>query len=98
MVNNTFEQELIDAVRRLTEREQQDVLRYAWSKAGRPMGTPGKVFLDRLEDIHIPAEDLEEMKRVIEEDCAHIDWGEWDLDAGRPRIEPTDEGLEESEG
>jgi hypothetical protein len=77
MSDKTFEQELIETIRRLSERERQDVLRYARSKGGGLAGIPGTVLVDRIKSLDWPKADIEEMEQAIE-DCERIDLDEWE--------------------
>jgi hypothetical protein len=78
MTDNAFEQELMDAIRRLSESQRQDVLSYAQQLGDqKPIGIPGPVLLERIKALEWPKEDIEEMKKAIE-DCERIDWDEWE--------------------
>jgi len=72
----TIEQELIEQIHRLDEEQQKRVLDFV-HELKRPTGEPGKDFLKRTSNIHIPKEDLQEMLRYIEEDEERIDWDDW---------------------
>lgn len=74
----TVEQELIEEVRMLSADEQKRILALV-KKLNRPKGTPGREFIEAIKDISISPEDLETMRRVIEEDQERIDLDEWDL-------------------
>jgi hypothetical protein len=56
---------IIEQLDHLTSEQQQQVLDFTRSVA-RPRGEPGKLLLERTQDIHIDPEDLEIMRQVIE--------------------------------
>lgn len=77
MVDNAFERELIEAIRKLSASQRHDVLSYARQlHREKPVAIPGRVLAARVEALDWPREDLEEMKRAIE-DTERIDWDEW---------------------
>ena len=71
-----IEQELLEQIRKLDTEQQKQVLDFV-RQLNRPQGELGKDFLERTSKIHISKEDLEEMKRVAEEDEERIDWDDW---------------------
>lgn len=77
MLDPVIKQQILDELRRLDADKQRRVLDFAreLSEADRPRGVPAKE-LSRFAGL-IPKEDLEEMKRAIEEDCERIDYDEW---------------------
>jgi hypothetical protein len=77
MFDNAFEQELMDIIHRLSASQQKDVLNYARSMHGKPVGIPGAILVERVKALNWPKEDIEEMKQAIE-DCERIDWNEWE--------------------
>ena len=78
MVDNAFERELIEAIRKLSASQRRDVLSYARQlRREKPVGIPGRVLVERIEALNWPREDLEEMKRALE-DTERIDWDEWE--------------------
>ena len=71
------EKSIIECIGALTEEQQQDVLRLVQTLMnGKPRGVSGEELIRRAAHIKIPPEDLEEMKRAIEEGCEQID-DEW---------------------
>jgi hypothetical protein len=70
----TLEEQLSQALERLTSEQQQQVLDYARLLGGDRIGVPGTTLL-RFAGL-IPPEDLAEMAAAIE-DCERIDVGEW---------------------
>ena len=71
------EKSIIECIGTLTEDQQQAVLRYVQSlKNGKPRGISGEELIRRASEVNIPSEDLDEMKRAIEEGCEQID-DEW---------------------
>lgn len=68
MADISFEDEIIERVRKLDAENQRKVLEYVRSLPT-PKGTPGKVFLERTRDIHIDPDDLKLMEQAIEEWC-----------------------------
>jgi hypothetical protein len=77
IVMTQTEKSIIEAIAALTEAQQQDVLRLVQTLMnGKPRGVSGQELIRRAANIAIPPEDLEEMKRAIEEGCEQID-DEW---------------------
>lgn len=77
MTEKTYEQEILDHVRKLNKAQQQRVL--AFVKAlERPEGEPGWLAVQHAEEINFPAEDLAEIKAALQ-DLEEIDLNEWDL-------------------
>lgn len=78
MVDNAFERELIDVLRRLSASQRQDVLSYAQQlRRQKPVGVPGRVLVERIKALNWPKEDIAETKQAIE-DCERIDRDEWE--------------------
>ena len=76
MENSTTIQEIIQRLDKLTPVQQKQVLNSVLSFLGEPIrGTPGKELLKFIG--LFPPEDLEEIKKAIEEDCGHVDASEW---------------------
>jgi hypothetical protein len=73
----SLEQQILEQFRNLDSDQQQQVLDFIHHLKRHPPGEPGWLFLERTRDIYIPDEDLEAIKRAIEEDCEGIDWNEW---------------------
>ena len=75
-MSDTKEQAIIEQIAELTPEEQQRVLQATQRLVGKlPPGTPGRDLL-RFAGC-IPKDDLERMKRAIEEDCERIYESEW---------------------
>jgi hypothetical protein len=74
-----IQSELLSYIGQLPGDDQARVVEYARTLADKkkPLlrGTPGKDLLHLAGTI--PHDDLELMKRAIEEDCERIDWSEW---------------------
>ena len=68
MSDISLEQEIIEAVHRMTDEQQRELLQHA-HRLVRPKGISGKEFLERTRDIHIDPEDLKLMEEAIEEWC-----------------------------
>ena len=76
MENSTTIQEIVDRLDKLNPSQQKQILNYVLSFLGEPIrGTPGKELLKFVG--LFPPEDLEQIKRAIEEDCGKIDASEW---------------------
>ncbi len=77
MADPVLEQQLLNELRRLDSTKQQRVLAFVRELAemGKPRGVPAAELL-RFGGL-IPREDLEEMRRAIEEECERIDYDEW---------------------
>lgn len=72
-------QQILEEVERLPLTRQQEVLHYLRGMvpddAVTPKGVPGRTLRKYIGSI--PKDDLDIMKRVIEEDCERIDPDEW---------------------
>lgn len=76
MEKSTTIQEIIQRLDKLTPVQQKQVLNSVLSFLGEPIrGTPGKELIKFVG--LFPPEDLEEIKKAIEEDCGHVDASEW---------------------
>jgi len=75
-VTVSVEQQIVDLIRNLNEEQRWEVLRFA-RRLKLPPGISGKEFIERTRAIQFPHEDLEEMKRAIEEEFEQID-DNWD--------------------
>ncbi len=76
MENSTTIQEIVERLDKLNPWQQKQILNYVLSFLGEPIrGTPGKELLKFVG--LFPPEDLEQIKRAIEEDCGKIDASEW---------------------
>jgi hypothetical protein len=74
--NSTTIQEIVERLDKLNPWQQKQILNYVLSFLGEPIrGTPGKELLKFVG--LFPPEDLEQIKRAIEEDCGKIDASEW---------------------
>ena len=76
MENPTTIQEIVERLEKLTPGQQKQILNSVLSFLGEPIrGTPGKELLKFVG--LFPPEDIEEIKRAIEEDCGQVDESEW---------------------
>lgn len=76
MKDPTTIQEIVKRLDKLTPWQQKQILNSVLSFLGEPIrGTPGKELLKFIG--LFPPEDLEEIKKAIEEDCGHVDASEW---------------------
>jgi len=76
MSNTVLEKEILDQMGRLSLDQLQSVLDFISNLAGRrPAGVPGKELLAFAGTID--REDLDAMKRAIEEDCEAVDLNGW---------------------
>jgi hypothetical protein len=76
VVKPALQRELMDQLSRLAEEHQERVLEFARSLASKPpIGRPGQDWLGWSG--LIPAQDLREMERAIEEGCERIDENGW---------------------
>ena len=77
MEKSTTIQEIVQRLENLSPGQQRQVLDFTLELSGEsPKGIPGKELLEFAAGL-FPPEDLEEIKRAIEEDCGHIDESEW---------------------
>ena len=76
MEKSTTIQEIVERLDKLTHVQQKQILNSVLSFLGEPIrGTSGKEMLKFVG--LFPPEDLEEIKRAIEEDCEQVDESEW---------------------
>ena len=76
MENSTTIQEIVERLEKLTPGQQRQVLDFTLELSGEsPKGISGKELLEFAG--LFPPEDLEEIKRAIEEDCGQVDESEW---------------------
>ena len=76
MENSTTIQEIVERLDKLTPWQQKQILNSVLSFLGEPIrGTPSKELLKFVG--LFPPEDIEEIKRAIEEDCGQIDKSGW---------------------
>lgn len=73
----TIKEQIVNELERLSANQQQQLLNYAKRLAGTPIGTPGEVLLNRMDSFQFEAGAVDDMMRVIEEDCERIDWDGW---------------------
>ena len=77
--DSSIQSELLTYLGQLPADDQVRVVDFARSLAKEPkprqVGVPGRELLKFVGTI--PPEDLEEMKRIIEEDCERIELNEW---------------------
>lgn len=77
MEKSTTIQEIVERLEKLTLGQQRQVLDFALELSGEsPKGISGKELLEFAAGL-FPPEDIEEIKRAIEEDCGQIDESEW---------------------
>ena len=76
MEKSTTIQEIVQRLDKLTPGQQKQVLNSVLSFLGEPIrGTSGKELLKFVG--LFPPEDIEEIKRAIEEDCGQVNESEW---------------------
>lgn len=76
MQNPTTIQDIVKQLDMLSPAKQKQVLDFTLGLAGKkPEGIPIDEFLEFVG--LFPHEDLEEIKKAIEEDCSQIDESEW---------------------
>ena len=76
MANPTINDQINSYLREMSKEDQQRILDFVRSiLSSKHRGIPGSEFVKNLP--RIPAEDLEEMKRAIEEHCERIDENGW---------------------
>ncbi len=77
MENTTTIQEIIQRLEKLSPGKQRQVLDFTLELSGEsPKGISGKELLEFASGL-FPPEDIEQIKRAIEEDCGQIDESEW---------------------
>ena len=77
MEESTTIQEIVERLEKLTPVQQKQVLNSVLSFLGEPIrGISGKELFEFAAGL-FPPEDIEEIKRAIEEDCGQIDESEW---------------------
>jgi len=76
MLNATVKKEILNQVGLLDYEQQRRVLEFAHALAiTGPKGVPGKQLLSFAGTI--PADDLKEMEKAIEDSCETVDLNEW---------------------
>ncbi len=79
MATTSLKEQIIDVLDRLSPAQQAEVLAFTKRLLNPlPPGTPGEVLLARMNSFQFKPGTLEEMARVIEEDCERIDWDGWE--------------------
>lgn len=76
-VTVSSKEEIIRELDKLDKDQLNEVLQFT-RRLTRPRGEPGHLLVQHAREIQFPREDLEEMKRIIEEDHEQIDADEWD--------------------
>ena len=77
MENPTTIQEIVQRLENLSPGQQRQVLDFTLELSGEsPRGISGKELLEFAAEL-FPPEDIEQIKRAIEEDCGQIDESEW---------------------
>ena len=77
MEKSTTIQEIIQRLDKLTPVQQKQVLNSVLSLLGEPIrGISGKELFEFAAGL-FPPEDIEEIKRAIEDDCGHVDKSGW---------------------
>ncbi|MDE0681410.1 MAG: hypothetical protein OXI63_00725 [Candidatus Poribacteria bacterium] len=77
MENPKTIQEIVERLEKLTLGQQRQVLDFTLELSGEsPSGISGKELLEFAAGV-FPPEDIEQIKRAIEEDCGQIDESEW---------------------
>ena len=77
MENPTTVQEIVERLEKFTLGQQRQVLDFTLELSGEsPRGISGKELVEFATGL-FPPEDIEEIKRAIEEDCGQIDEAEW---------------------
>jgi len=77
MENLTTIQEIVERLKNLSPGKQRQVLDFTLEVSGEsPKGISGKELLEFAAGL-FPPEDIEQIKRAIEEDCGQIDESGW---------------------
>lgn len=77
MENPTTIQEIVERLKNLSPGKQRQVLDFTLELSGEsPKGISGKELLEFAAGL-FPPEDIEQIKRAIEEDCGQIDESGW---------------------
>lgn len=80
MVETALEQQLIEQIRQMDARQQQQILDFARSLT-RPRGLSGEEMIALAREVAFPPDDLADMMQAIEEGCERIDLDGWELPA-----------------
>lgn len=73
MAHILYEQEILDYLNKLSEKQQREVLEYVRKMVIRPPGTPGKLAIQYAREINFDSDDLNEMERAIQEEFQRVD-------------------------
>lgn len=74
----SIKEQLANEVDRLTPAQQQVLLDYAKRLRGTSsVGTSGDQLLDYMNSFQFEPGAVDEMMKVIEEDCERVDWDGW---------------------
>ena len=77
MEKSTTIQEIVQRLENLSPGKQRQVLDFTLELSGEPpRGISGKELVEFTAGL-FPPEDIEQIKRAIEEDCGQIDASEW---------------------
>ena len=77
MENLTTIQEIVERLKNLSPGKQRQVLDFTLEVSGEsPKGISGKELLEFAAGL-FPPEDIEQIKRAIEEDCGQVDESGW---------------------
>lgn len=80
MTDVSYEDEILEQIRRLDLEGQRRVLEFARS-LGRPKGEPGWRIVQHAREINFPKDDLAEIQQAIEDFCEQVeDFPEIDFD------------------
>jgi len=72
------EKQLIRSINQLTDEQRLQVLDFVMRLQSKtPPGVSGEEFVRRVNELDFPKEDLEEIRRAIEEGCEQIDRDGW---------------------
>jgi hypothetical protein len=73
---SAIEQKLFAQIKRLDDEQQKQVLDFV-QRLTQPKGETFRDIFDHAREIAFPKEDLDEIKRLIEEDEERIDFDDW---------------------
>jgi len=73
----TIKEQIVNELDRLSPSQQEQLLNYAKRLVNLPSGTPGDVLLGHMDTFQFEAGVVDEMMKVIEEDCEKVDWDGW---------------------
>jgi hypothetical protein len=80
MTMDSVRDRLLDELNHLTPVQQEKLLDYARQMqqgSTLPPGTPGKIWLAKMDEFEYDPEAVNDMMRAIDEDCERIDWDGW---------------------